>query len=89
MCSSRKYPHTPQEGIGNSWGEGGEKSKIFRGVEINLQKNVRESIDTLENVPTKAVEQKKDRKKTVRGNLINGNHREREKRSRRYNKFAP
>ena len=65
------------------------KKVKFSGRRDKLAENVRESIDTLENVPTKAVEQKKDRKKTVRGNSINGNHREREKRSRRYNKFAP
>ena len=25
MCSSRKYPYSPTEGIGNSWGVGGSQ----------------------------------------------------------------
>ena len=27
MCSSRKYPHSPTEGIGNSWGGGGNSQR--------------------------------------------------------------
>ena len=30
MCSSRKYPYPPTEGIGNSGGVGGERPRNFR-----------------------------------------------------------
>ena len=65
-----------------------EKQSNFRGGRDKLEENIRDSIDNLETVPMKAVEQKKDPLKTVRGNLINGNHEEREKRPRRYSNFT-
>ena len=31
MCSSRKYPYPPTEGLGNSEGEGGLMAENFQG----------------------------------------------------------
>ena len=39
MCSSRKYPYSPTEGIGNSWGGGGsQRPKKFKEMyEVELE----------------------------------------------------